>query len=142
LVPESQLAAQNKLKESIGEETEFVVVLRTGRIWEVEMVAEAFKKAKIPCYEQLETSSGLRLAKEIPQAMGPGDWWAFYVPKRIQKTAEEVLAELPIEVTVNPDIWHFSPSGEGKRFFKAYAWYTLIALAIGFIFFIIGLFYK
>jgi hypothetical protein len=82
LVPKSHILVENKLKESTSEDVEFVVVLRTGRIWEVEMVADAFKKAKIPCYQRLETSSGLQLAKEIPQAMGPGDWWAFFVPKR------------------------------------------------------------
>jgi hypothetical protein len=142
LVQKSHLAGEKKSKESISEDAEFVVVLRTGRIWEVEMVAEEFKKAKIPCYQQLETSSGLRLAKEIPQAMGPGDWWAFYVPKTFQKKAEEVLMGLPIEVTINPDIWHFSSSGEGKRFFKAYAIYTLLALGIGLIVFIIGLLRK
>jgi hypothetical protein len=129
-------------EKPLAEDAEFVVVMRTGRIWEVEMVADAFKKAKIPCYQQLETSSGLRLAKEIPQAMGPGDWWAFYVPKRFQKRAEEVLVELPIEATINPDIWHFSPSGKGKRFFKTYAIYTLMAFAIGVIIFIIGLLLK
>jgi hypothetical protein len=141
-VPKSHIGARNKLKESTGEDAEFVVVLRTGRIWEVEMVAEGFKKEGIPCYQQLETSSGLRLAKEILQAMGPGDWWAFYVPKRFQKRAEEVLAELPIEVTINPDIWHFGPSEKGKKFFKTYAIYTLIAFGIGLILFIIGLLRK
>jgi hypothetical protein len=85
--------------------------------------------------------TGLRLAKEIPQAMGPGDWWAFYVPKRFRKRAEEVLSELPMEATLNPDIWHFSPTEEGKTFFKTYAIYVLMALGIPLILFMIELFY-
>jgi hypothetical protein len=142
LVPNSHAAAENKLRESLAEDAEFVVVLRTGRIWEVEMVADAFETAKIPCYRQFETVTGLRLAKEIPQAMGPGDWWAFYVPRRFQKRAEEVLAELPIEITINPDIWHFSPPEEGKKFFKTYAIYVLIGLGIPLTLFIIELLRK
>jgi len=142
LVPKSHLAAKPKSEKPLARDAEFLVVMRTGRIWEVEMVADAFKKAKIPCYQQLETSSGLRVAKEIPQSMGPGDWWAFYVPKRFQKRAEEVLAELPIEVTINPDIWHFGPPEEGKRFLKTYATYALIAFGISVILFIIGLLCK
>lgn len=142
LVPKSHMAAEAESKKPLAEDAEFVVVMRTGRIWEVEMVANAFKEAKIPCYQQLETSTGLRVAKEIPQTMGPGDWWAFYVPNRFQKRAETVLAELPIEVTINPDIWHFSTSEESKRFFKTYAFYVLIMFGISFILFIIGLLRK
>jgi hypothetical protein len=139
LVPQSRKTTGNKSKEPLAEDAEFAVVLRTGRIWEVEMVANAFDKAKIPYYQQFETITGLRLAKEIPQAMGPGDWWAFYVPKRFLERAGEVLSELPIEVTINPDIWHFTPTEEGKRFFKTYAIYVLITLSIPLILFIIEL---
>ena len=142
LVPKSHRAAEPESEKPLAGDAEFIVVIRTGRIWEVEMVTDAFKKAKIPCYQQLETSTGLRVAKEIPQSMGPGDWWAFYVPKRFQKRAETVLAELPIEVTINPDIWHFSTSEESKRFFKTYAFYVLIMFGISFILFIIGLLRK
>ena len=141
LVPKTHVAAEPAEKPRAGDAA-FVVVMRTGRIWEVEMVADAFKKAKIPCYQQLETSSGLRFAKEIPQAMGPGDWWAFYVPKKFQKRAEGVLSELPIEVTINPDMWHFSSSEKVKTFFKTYATYTLLAFGIGLILFIIELLRK
>jgi len=142
LVPKSHLVAQSESAKSLAEDAEFVPVLRTGRLWEVEMVADAFKKAKIPCYQQLETSAGLRLAKEIPQTMGPGDWWAFYVPKRLRRRAEEVLAELPIEVTLNPDIWHFSSSEKSKRLFKTYAVYALIVFGISIILFIVDLLRK
>jgi hypothetical protein len=142
LVSKPHMRAKSESKKQLAEDADFVVVIRTGRIWEVEMIANAFKKAKIPCYQQLETSGGLRVAKEIPQSMGPGDWWAFYVPKRSQKRAEKVLAELPIEVTVNPDIWHFGPPEEGKKYFKTYATYMLLAFGISLFLFIIGLLRK
>ena len=138
LVPRLSIHS-TEAKQSEHNDVAFVVVLRTGRVWEVEMIAEALKKADIPCYQQLETSTGLSLAKEIPQAMGPGEWWAFYVPKTFQKRAEEVLSALPIEVTTNIDLWHFTPSGEGKTFFRTYAIHTLIAIGISLILLIIGL---
>ena len=140
LVPTLSMPVQRESKKHRAEDAEFVVVMRTGRIWEVELVADAFKKARIPCYQQLETSSGLRFAKEIPMSMGPGEWWAFYVPGKLKERAESVLGRLPIEVTVNPDVWHFGPPEQGKKFFKSYAIICLVTLAIGLILFIIGLF--
>jgi len=142
LVIKSQMAAQSKWKGTRAEDVEFVVVLRTGRIWEVEMVANVFKEADIPCYQQLETLGGLIVAKEIPMSMGPGEWWAFYVRKDLKERAEEILAELPIEVTVNPGVWHFGPTEEGKRIFRWQAIFSLILLGASLIIFLFELFRK
>jgi len=131
LVPDLPATLNKKEhREPSIEKTEFIVVMRTGRIWEVEMVENAFKKAKIPHFQQSESSSGLVLAKQLAPSMGPGEWWSFSVPKTFLEKAKEVLASLPIDVTINPDIWHFNPPEEGKWFFKKYALFCLIAFFI------------
>lgn len=125
--------------KSSVENAEFVVVMRTGRIWEVEMVENAFTEANLPHYQQSESSSGLVLAKQLAPAMGPGEWWSFWVPKSFLAEAQEILAALPIDVTTTPDVWHFNPPEEGKWFFRNYALFALIATLITIILFIIDL---
>jgi hypothetical protein len=138
--PPQRAATKKKVKDPLTGKGQFVLVLRTGRLWEVEMVANAFEEARIPCYQRSETSGGLELAKQLAPSMGPGEWWAFYVPKSCKQKAEKVLAGLPIEVTTNPGMWHFNPSKEGKGFFKNYALFTLIAILVSFIVYIIRVF--
>ena len=143
LVLEPPAVDAKKKQEGPSEENvEFMVVMRTGRLWEVEMVENAFKKAKIPHYQQSETSSGLVLAKQLAPSMGPGEWWSFYVPKTFQSDAEEILTSLPLDVTTNPDVWHFNPPEEGKWFFKNYAIFALLAGTVGLIMFIVDLFRR
>ncbi len=135
-------AAKDKRDEPSAEYVEFVAVMRTGRLWEVEMVENALAKAGIPHYQQSETSRGLVLAKQLSPSMGPGEWWSFWVPKSLRSEVEEILATLPIDVTTNPGVWHFNPPAEGKWFFKSYAVLVLAVTFISLILFLIDLFRK
>jgi len=54
----------------------------------------------------------------------------------------EGFFKLPIEVTMNPDMWHFSSSEKGKKFFKSYATYPPVAIGVSIIFFVIELLRK
>jgi len=51
-----------------------VEVFQTGRLWEVELVANELDKEGIPFYQQEQTSSGLRLVKPFAPAIAPGVW--------------------------------------------------------------------
>ncbi|HAM53028.1 MAG TPA: hypothetical protein DCP92_20875 [Nitrospiraceae bacterium] len=120
----------------------FVIVLKTGKRYELEMATNALTEANIPYYMQEDTSSGVRLAMPISTAMGPGLWWTLFVPERLVSKAQEVLEQLPFEVKTNPDIWDFGPSEETKQGFKFYAWLMLIAVLVAFIKFLFDLFTK
>lgn len=118
-------------EKGISEKIEYEVVMRTGRIWEVELVEDALTSAEIPHFQQSENVSGLVLAKQLAPSMGPGAWWSFYVPRPFSARAKIVLSSLPLEVTTNPDIWHFNPPKEGKAFFKKF--YTFQMLVFVFV---------
>jgi hypothetical protein len=103
----------------------FVEAFRTGRIWEVELVASELEKEGVPFHQQEQASSGLRLAKPFAAAMGPGVWWLIYVPLASQKQVESIISELPIEVTKNPGVWHYNASGRPNKWFR---WYFIVVL--------------
>ena len=114
-----------------ADEVECVVVMRTGRIWEVELVEEALTRAGIPHFQQSENVTGLVLAKELSPGMAPGEWWSFRVPRTFLARAQGILSSLPIEITVNPDVWHFSPPKEGKAFLTRYSVVMILGFGLG-----------
>ena len=105
-------------KEHPETEANFVEVFRTGRLWEIELVASELTKKELPFFQQEITSSGLKLAKPLATSMGPGCWWAILTPENNKVKAEELISKLPIEITKNPGIWHFSGTGKPHKIFK------------------------
>ncbi len=77
-----------------------------------------FKEKGIPFYNEMEYSSGLRLAMPFQPSMGPGTFYSILVPKPFVETAKQTLEELPFKVTTTPDSWHFVPSDKIKRIWK------------------------
>ena len=114
-----------------NEEANFTEVFRTGRLWEVELVANELKKQGVPFYQEEQNSGGLRLAKPVMPNMGPGLWWVVLVPESIVKQAKSIISTLPIEVTESPGVWHYN-SGKPNWLFK---WYSISILAM----FLIGM---
>ncbi len=139
--PAKKRPAKPKPAHSPGD-LEYVVVLRTGRLWEVEMVANAFKKGQIPHYQRLQTSGGLELAMPVMPSMEPGQWYCFYVPKKLQKKAGKILASLPIDATTDPGVWHFNPPESGKALFKTYAYCVTIGIGAYIIISIFKMFFE
>ena len=100
------------------------------------MAINALKDNDIPHFKQMETSSGLRLAMPFQPAMGPGTYFNIQVPQQFAENAKEILEELPIDVTTEPEIWHFGASEKCKKGWRLYVWFVL---ALGFIVFIADL---
>jgi hypothetical protein len=113
--------------------TNHVCILRTGKLFEHDMAANALKENHIPFYKQLEMSSGLRLAMPFQPAMGPGTYFSILVPKNFKDAAKQLLHELPIEVTTEPDIWHFGASEKEKKGWKICVWIILLTTLIIFV---------
>lgn len=86
--------------------TEQVIVLKTGRLHEFELACNALTESEIPFFKQEESSGGLKTAMYSPAA-GPGTFWNILVPVPIKSEAEKILKELPIDLTTEPDLWHF-----------------------------------
>ena len=101
-----------------------VCVLKTGKLYDHDISSNALEK-NIPLYKQMETSSGLRLAMPFQPAMGPGTYYKIFVPDKYAEQAKKILGELPIEVTINPDIWHFSANEKAKKYWKLFVWFIL-----------------
>ena len=113
-----------------------ICILKTGKLFEHDIAANALSENGIPFYKQLETSSGLRLAMPFQPSMGPGTWYNILVHPKYADETREILNELPINLSTDPDIWHFRPNKSIKKAWKILIW---LGLALGFLFLILGL---
>jgi len=108
-----------------NEEANFTEVFRTGRLWEIELVASELKKQKVPFYQEEQTSAGLRLAKPVMPNMAPGVWWVIFSPEVSAEQAKSIINNLPIEVSDSLGVWHYNSCRQSKMF----KWYGLATLA-------------
>ncbi|MBW1820414.1 MAG: DUF2007 domain-containing protein [Deltaproteobacteria bacterium] len=116
-----------------------ICVLKTGKLFEHDMAANALTENDIPFYKQMETSSGLRLAMPFQPTMSPGTYYNIFVPEKYSEEAKQILNELPIDITNNPDVFHFGANEKEKRGWKIYIW---IILTITTFFLIINIVYN
>ena len=102
-----------------------IVVYTTAYVYEVDIVRNALKKAKIPFYIQSQTLGGIREAFQVSPAQGFGERWHFYVPQVAESDAKKLLSTL--HLTVNSDRKPF-PAISGRRLKKSLR-KTLIVLS-------------
>ena len=102
--------------------TEFVRVFKTGKIYELDMAANILEENNMPFYKQQDLSSGLRFAMPFLPVIGPGMWYSILVPKQSYEEAREILLGLPMDITTEPDVWHFGPTLKVKKWFIRLAW--------------------
>jgi hypothetical protein len=107
--------------------TKFVCIFKTGKLYELDMAVNALTEKKIPFYREEVSSSGLRFAMPFQPSMGPGTWFAIIVPEVAVNEARNILEGLPFKVSNNPDIWHFGASKKERAAWRIYAWITLIS---------------
>ncbi|MBI5552802.1 MAG: hypothetical protein HY911_14935 [Desulfobacterales bacterium] len=113
-----------------------ICILKTGRLLDHDLAANALTENGIPFYKQMETVTGLKLAMPFQPAMAPGTYYKILVPERFAEEAKQILSELPIDLTVDPDLFHFGASKNVKKGWKLYA---LVILAITAIIFLVNL---
>jgi hypothetical protein len=111
------------------------IILKTGRVYEFELACNALKEAGIPFFKQEENYSEIKEAYYQP-AMGPGTFFNLLVASPIKEDAIKILSQLPIELTLEPDFWHYGANEKSKRKWKIYA---LIVLGISAIFLIVNI---
>jgi len=104
----------------------FVIVMKTGKLYELEMAKNELENAGVPFFVQQDSSSGLTLAMPLAPTMGPGIWYSVHVPQEFTAEAERVLEALPFETKTNPDVWDFGPTDKTKRLWKLYIIVTLL----------------
>lgn len=105
-----------------------ICVLSTGKLLDHDLAANTLSENRIPFYKQMETISGIKLAMPFQPAMGPGTYYNILVPEQFSEKAKQILAELPIDVTTEPELFHFGADPKVKARWKFYIW---IILAIG-----------
>jgi len=116
----------------------FVCILKTGKLYEHDMAANALQENNIPFYKESESSSVLRFAMPFQPSMGPGEFYSILVPEQRVNDAKRNLRNLPIEITTKPDIWHYGASEKSKKHWKIYVWFALGTSAIVLLFQIIN----
>ena len=67
----------------------------------------------------------------VQPVMGPGSFFNLLVPATQKEEAIKVISELPIEVTTEPDMWHYSANEKTKRNWKICALIILGIIAVG-----------
>ena len=82
-----------------------IVVYRTGKVYQFDMVVGALQTKNIPVFTREETSGGLNLALPATLTAGPGTWWSIRVPVSCQKQAQELIDQLPCDKGFNPAVW-------------------------------------
>ena len=107
-----------------------ICILKTGRLLDHDLAANTLTENGIPFYKQMETITGLKLAMPFQPAMGPGTYYNILVPERFSKEAKLILSELPIDLTEEPDLFHFGATDKEKSDWKFYVWVILAITAI------------
>lgn len=107
----------------------YELILSTGRIIDFEMACDSLKEKGIPFIRQEENISGLKEAYVQP-VMGPGNFFNLLVPNAVKEDAINTISELPIDVTTEPDLWHFNENEKSKRNWKIYIWFVLAVSAV------------
>lgn len=110
--------------------TEFRVLLRTGKLYQLDAADLALKDAGLPHNLQEESVSGIRTAMPIDPSPAPGTWWTILVPADRFDEASEVISGLPYNFTTNPDVWDCSPSPRGKKIITIAAWAALFLIVV------------
>ncbi len=100
----------------LGHET----ILKTGRIYNLEIACDALKKAGVPFVKQEENYTGLKTGYVQP-TMGPGNYFNLLVAPSQKETAIIILSELPIDLTTEPNLWHYGADEKSKNNWKVYA---------------------
>ena len=121
-------------------QTDDVVIFRTGQLFEIDMASNLLKEIGIPFHTREETSGGLKLAMPAAPATGPGVWWCLLVPRTHSEQALKELESLPFCQGTNPGVWGFQPRPKIKLAWKYIIGAALIIIAISAIWELIGKF--
>jgi len=127
----NKLVTHRIMKENSN--SNHICILKTGRLLDHDLAANALTENGIPFYKQMETIAGLKLAMPFQPAMGPGTHYNILVPEKFSEEAKEILNELPIDLTDDPDLFHFGASEKKKTDWKIYVWIILAITAIIFL---------
>ena len=119
--------------------TNFVVVFKTGKLFEFDGAVNVLKEAGIPHFMREETSTGLSLAMSAAPTPGPGTCWSLLVPEGYISKAQDILSQLPFEIKTEAEYWDFGPKDKVKLGFKLY---ILLILLIDLIIIILTLLTK
>jgi hypothetical protein len=118
------------------------VVYRSGLLHEADLVADALEEVGIPFYRQVEAASGLVFAMPVAPVPGPGAAWLVIVPARRSAAARRLIKRLPVSSDPSPGFWGFHPRPEVKKFYRQYAWFYIIGMALVFLWTVIRLFME
>jgi hypothetical protein len=106
-------------------------VYRTTYLHEADLVAHEFEQRNIAFYRAEEGPAGVRWAMPLSAAWEPGLCFLVIVPAPHARRAAAIISRLPVSRERSPGPWQPGTSEEDKRSWRALAWASLIAGAIG-----------
>lgn len=115
------------------EHTDFVVIFRTGKLWEFDLGRDALKENEVPFFAQTQSLSGVQTALDAAPSMGPGTSWSLLVPRGAVTKAREVLQGCRLDVEKEPAAWDFGPQPQVRKYWKMAIWGMLALIALFFI---------
>jgi hypothetical protein len=98
----------------------YEVILKTGRIYDLEMACHALEISGVPFVKQEESYSCIKTGYVQP-VMGPGTFFNLLVPTSQKENATEIISQLPIELNTEADFYHFGNNEKTKRVWRIVA---------------------
>jgi hypothetical protein len=109
--------------------TEHEFVYRTIHLYEADLVANEFERAGLPYFRAAESPVGVQFAMPAAPAPEPGCWWLVIVPPTDARRAHGILEDLPVsKQSEAPEFWPVGPESKARKFFKAWAWLSLLVM--------------
>lgn len=103
-------------------------ILRTGQLFEADLLCSTLDEEGIPYYRRLETSGGMEYAMPASPAPGPGVWFTVWIPRSEQGRVEQILEHLRVEPKQDPEVWDSRPRPRSRKLL--YGWSVLLLLLI------------
>ncbi|MFN2239826.1 MAG: hypothetical protein ABR524_10585 [Thermoanaerobaculia bacterium] len=103
-------------------------ILRTGQLFEADLLCSTLDDEGIPYYRRLETSGGMEYAMPASPAPGPGVWFTVWISGSEQNRVEKILEHLRVEPKQDPGVWDSRPTPGGRKLL--YGWFVVVLVFI------------
>lgn len=111
-----------------------VFAYRTLHLYEADLVASELEAVGIPFHRAEEAPTGVRFAMPAAPSAAPGLTFLVVVPGRDAERARALVESLPVSNDSAPGVWATGMDANVRKFFRSWAWLSLVAfvaIAVG-----------
>jgi hypothetical protein len=109
-------------------------VYRSTYLHEADLVANELEGTGIAFYRAEEGPAGVRWAMPLSPAWQPGTYFLIIVPAPHAALARRLIESLPVSQDEYPDLWPPGTKDDAKKFWRWWAWVTILGVSAGVLF--------